>query len=112
MPIHPLDRGYFKQLSTQYLKYEEIVKRYIKERYRATDASPISVKSVCDGFQMVIGNIPPEVVTLWMEDEGYGIRRMNLSSSNYVVFLEIDKLEIPKMKANKKKTFNKGFIIY
>jgi hypothetical protein len=114
MLIYPQHRAYFEREAAKYAEYEQSAKEYIRKRYKATTEAPISIYSVCLGFQMVVGNVSSEACTLWMEQEGYGLKKTSGKNNNYLVFIELQKLEAPVYRGsnNKKRAFNKGFIIY
>lgn len=71
--IHPDSLERFQQEAEQYKQYKEKVKKYVFDRYESSSKRPISVYSICVGFQMVIANIPQGALTVWLEEWGYKV---------------------------------------
>jgi hypothetical protein len=118
----------FNQTALLYEKYKDQIKKYVKDRYENTTGRPISVVSVCVGFQMVIANIPQSAVTAWLDEWGYKVEP-GAKGKNHLVYLQPIQLntlerqqinskrnligDIPEPSQPKERPqFKKGTIIY
>jgi hypothetical protein len=68
------------------------IRDYISSRYETCNDKPVSVYSVCVGFQMKLGAIPQSALAYWMNEWGYHvIPSKGQHDRNHSVFVRLKK---------------------
>lgn len=105
----------FKSDAAKYAHLKDKVHKYISDRYIKSSKSPVSVFSICVGFQMVIGLVPQSAVTYWLEEWGYKVQPSKGGEhGNHNVYIKIKPLHLDTESLISKdwKKRRKGVVIY
>jgi hypothetical protein len=88
--ISPDFESRFKYDAACNVSLKHKVKEYISGRYEPSKLTPISVYSICVGFQMVIGSVPQSAVAYWLGEWGYHVTPSKCADDwNYSVFIKL-----------------------